>query len=275
MTQYIHGTNKSEQERLAKLNFLLNQRSLEKIVLEGWERCLDIGSGLGIFSRMLAHQVPDGEVVGIEKSEDQLNACRQMAADDDETELVDFREGSAYSLPLHKGEKGSFDIVFIRFLLEHLDSPDRAVDQAFRALKEGGRIYLIDDDHANFRISPEVPAFDLLWPAYCQVYEDAGNDPYIGRRFVSLLHEADFEKIEIDFILFGAARQQEDFSVYASNLVDIISQARTGIGQVLGITDVKFDEYLGDILEWSTRPDAALWYFANWAKGVKPLSGHS
>lgn len=269
MSQYIHGTHQDEQKRLANLNKLLNQRCLDKLDLSGTERVLDIGSGLGIFSRQLAHRLPEGKVVGIERSEDQLAAGLQLAQEEGEIDLVLFREGSAYALPLPEEEWESYDIVFIRFLLEHLNKPALALEQAYKALRPGGRVFLIDDDHANFHIAPPVGGFEILWPAYCKVYQMAGNDPYVGRRLVTLLKQAGFKNTAIDFILFGAAYDEHDFQLYAENLIGIIDQARPEIRKLLQIDDPAFDGLLGEITNWASQDHAALWYAANWAQAIK------
>lgn len=264
---YIHGTHETEQERLYVLNKLLNQRCLEKIDVQGHEQVLDIGSGLGVFSRMLARTLITGKVVGIEKSPEQLNKCLKLAEDDEERDLVEFRSGGAYDLPLQTQEWGNFDLVFIRFLLEHLSDPDRALKQAKRALKPGGRIILVDDDHANFHIAPSTPAFTRLWTLYCQAYHELGNDPYIGRNLVTLLHQAGFKDFKIDFVLFGAAKSERDFMHYANNLIGILKGAKHQIIKLGAMDEATFEHDLTDIKVWAQREDATLWYPANWAEG--------
>ncbi len=266
---YIHGTHAEEQERLYFLNQLLNERCLQKITLTGDEQILDIGSGLGVFSRMLSRRLNTGSVVGIEKSTDQLDKARVLAREQGEVDLVDFREGSAYDLPLKAVEWGSFDLIFIRFVLEHLNHPLKALEQARQALKDGGRIILVDDDHANFRITPQLPSFDLLWTLYCKVYEQMGNDPYIGRHLVTLLHEAGFRNFKIDFILFGAAASEADFYHYANNLLSILQGAGPKIREIGNLDHRTFERYLDEIKSWSQRKDAVLWYTANWAEAVR------
>ena len=62
--------------------------------------------------------------------------------------------------------------------------PLRAVKQMVKAVKPGGRIVLIDDDHETFRCYPEPSGFETLWNSYCRSYDRVGNDSYIGRRLL-------------------------------------------------------------------------------------------
>ncbi len=267
---YIHGTHREEQERLAILNQLLNDRCLAKIELNGDEKVLDVGSGLGLFSRQIGSMVSQGSVVGVEKSPQQLSTALRWAEEANEANLVDFREGSAYDLPLRSDELNTFDLAFVRFLLEHLDNPDLALRSIHAALKPGGTVYLVDDDHENFRIAPYTPAFDALWGPYNEAYHIRGNDPYIGRNLVTLLHQAGFGEFQIDFIKFGSAASEPNFHHYANNLIGILQGAREDILDITAITGRQFDQYISEIREWEKKPDAALWYAANFAKGRKP-----
>lgn len=267
---YIHGTHREEQERLAILNQLLNDRCLAMIQLNGDEKVLDVGSGLGLFSRQISSMVPGGSVVGVEKSPEQLSTALRWAKEANESHLVDFREGSAYDLPLESDELDSFDLAFVRFLLEHLDAPQRALLNIYAALKPGGHVYLVDDDHENFRIAPYTPAFDALWGPYNEAYRIRGNDPFIGRNLVTLLYEAGFEEFQLDFVKFGSAATEPDFRHYANNLIGILEGARHDILEITRITPQQFNQYIKELNQWANKPDAALWYAANFVRGRKP-----
>ena len=268
MAKYIHGTSEVEQNRLAKLNQLLNERCLKRIHLQGTEKLLDIGCGLGIFTRQLAKLLPGGLAIGIEKEQAQIDRGYLISKVDPESDHADIRQGSAYKLPLRQHEWASFDFVFIRFLLEHLLNPEKALVEARRSMKPGSKIVLVDDDHANFRITPQQPAFERLWKAYCDVYEQMGSDPYIGRNLVSLLHDAGFHQLKIDFVLFGAAADESDFIHYANNLIGILEGAKEEITAIYPDTE-DFAIDIAAIKKWAELPDATLWYAANWAEGIK------
>ena len=171
-SQYIHGTSAEEQARLSLLNDLLNQACLKEMNMNEEERILDIGSGLGQFTRLMAKTPKNTPyVLGIERNERQIQQARDFAQQSREQELVVFRQGDATGLPLESDEWESFDLVHARFVLEHVKRPIEVVQQMVAACKPGGRLILADDDHDIFRLYPECPGFNELWQAYIRSYD--------------------------------------------------------------------------------------------------------
>ena len=128
--QCIHGSSPKEQRRLVGLNKLLNQACLGELALNGKESVLDIGSGLGQFTRGIARSVyPNGRVVGIERDAKQLAEARRKERAAPEQDLIEWRRGDATGLPLKKNERGRFDLPHARWVLEHLREPERVVKQ--------------------------------------------------------------------------------------------------------------------------------------------------
>jgi SAM-dependent methyltransferase len=266
---YIHGTAPEEQRRLSRLNdVLLNPASLREITFRGDERIIDFGSGLGQFSRAMVRNVPRGKVVGIERSEAQLAVANQLAAEDEEEGLVDFRQGDVLELDLGD-EWGTFDIAHARFLLEHLPDPLRVVKTMVRALKPGGRIYLADDDHDVLRIWPEPPGIAELWRAYMRTYDRIGNDPFTGRRLVELLHAAGAQPVRNTYIFFGGCAGMDLFPTLTANLAGILRGAREAIVSMGLFDGHSFDVVMSEYDNWAKRPDAAIWFPMAWAEGVK------
>ena len=98
---YVHGTEAWEQRRLSKLNALLNATSLRAMALRGGEQVLDVGCGLGQFTRMLARKVGEnGTVIGVERDAEQRAEALRLARDVGEEELLEVRRGDAVDLPL-------------------------------------------------------------------------------------------------------------------------------------------------------------------------------
>lgn len=268
--QYIHGTSNEEQYRLSLLNDLLNQSCLREMRLEGGEKILDVGSGLGQFSRAMARAIGGkGSVLGIERDEKQLEEAKLLAKQANESHLLTFRQGDATQLPLSKSEWESFDVVHTRFVLEHLRHPEKAVKQMVKAAKIGGRVIVSDDDHVTFRVTPEPAGFTVLWNAYMRTYDRLGNDPYIGRRLVSLLYRAGVRQIRNTILFFGDCAGNSTFEAYADNMIGVIAGAKDFMLSEALIDAYTYERGMEALLDWKKLPDAALWYGLCWAEGVK------
>jgi ubiquinone/menaquinone biosynthesis C-methylase UbiE len=273
-TQYVHGTAPEEQDRLSLLNELINNACLRELKLSGGEKVLDVGSGLGQFTRLMARTVgSSGQVVGVEGDPRQIREAVRCAAEVGEEHLVELREGDAYALPLRDEEWGSFDVVYARFLLEHVSDPLKVVRQMVRAARRGGRIVLADDDHDLLRFWPEAPAVSSIWKAYARTYDRLGNDPYVGRRLVSLLHEAGARPKRNTWVFFGSCAGGPHFDEFIANIMNVLVGARDTILVQALVDPNHFDESMAAFRIWAHRPDAALWYAICWAEGEKKLNG--
>jgi SAM-dependent methyltransferase len=266
---YIHGTEPQEQARLSLLNDLLNQRTVHELNLQGGERILDVGSGLGQLSRAMA-RLSGVPVVGVERSGEQIAEALRQATEAGERSLVAFRQGDALQLPLSDDEWGSFDVAHTRFVLEHLREPLCAVQAMVRAVKPGGRIVLEDDDHDLLRLFPQPPGFDALWDAYQGSYSVLGNDAAIGRRLVSLLVEAGAEPTRNTFIFFGSCAGEPHFVHYVDNLAAVIQGARVTVLAANLLDAESFDTAILTLRSWSRERDATIWYAVSWAEGRRP-----
>jgi SAM-dependent methyltransferase len=270
-TRYVHGTSAREQERLELMNGLINPGCLRALALEGERRVLDIGCGTALMARTIARALgSDARVVGVERSEEQLATARRSAAEAGEADLVELRAGDAVDLPLAEDERGSFDLVHARFLLEHHPEPLAVVRAAVRAARPGGRIVLFDDDHDVLRTSPPTPAFAAAWEAYWRSYEDVGCDPLVGRHLVSLLVGAGASPQRNELVFYGGCAGDGRLRPLALNLCEVLRGAReqTLAGRRLPAAD--YDAGVEELERWSLLPDAALWFPICMAEGVRP-----
>src|SRR5262249_44728172 len=109
-SEYVHGTQPKEQQRLGQLNHWINKRCLSALRLAVGQRVIDFGTGLGQLTSAMARAVgTTGYVLGIERSPQQLDAaCRTIAGASDL--LPEFRLGTVEDPPLADSEWGSFDV---------------------------------------------------------------------------------------------------------------------------------------------------------------------
>ena len=103
---------------------------IRELLGRGPGRCLDLGCGTGVFVPLLAEL--RWTVVGIDASEDQLRVARERVGGMVEA-LV---HADARTLPF---EDASFDAVLAALVHTDIDEYDRAVAEAVRVLRPGGR----------------------------------------------------------------------------------------------------------------------------------------
>jgi ubiquinone/menaquinone biosynthesis C-methylase UbiE len=99
---------------------------------------LDLGTGTG---RMLELVAPLAErAVGVDQSPAMLALARSRI-DQSGLHNAQLRQGDIYAPPV---ERDSYDLVIIHQVLHFLDDPGRALAEAARALRPGGRLLLVD-----------------------------------------------------------------------------------------------------------------------------------
>lgn len=266
---YVHGTEPDEQQRLTRLNTLINDACLRALSPRPGERVLDIGAGLGQMTRAIA-RAAGARVIGIERSDEQIAEALRQACADGEEALLDLRPGDAMDPPLTPAEWGSFDAAHARFILEHVPDPLAVVRAMVRAVRPGGRIVLADDDHDILRLFPEPPGFAAVWRVYQRTYDRIGADPVVGRRLVALLHAAGAKPRRNQGLFFGSCSGHPDFAAYVENIARILEGARATILAVGETDEAGLDAAVTSLRVWAGRPDAAIWYSMAWAEGEKP-----
>jgi len=271
---YIHGYSEREQARLTLMQRLLNDAEVATLDLAGVSRLLDVGCGLAQLTRAFARALPAGAaVVGIERDERQLAEARRQAGRDGEADLVDLRAGDATALPLADGERGSFDLVHARFLLEHVPDPAAVVREMVAAARPGGRVVLVDDDHELLRLWPSCTLFEWAWRTYWESYRDRGHDPLVGRRLAGLLLESGARPTRVTGLFYGAVAGSQLFEGVVDNLAGVVAGAADGLVAAGRSTPGQLDSALAELDRWRRRPAATLWYTLPLAEGVRPAAG--
>jgi DNA-binding transcriptional ArsR family regulator/protein-L-isoaspartate O-methyltransferase len=117
---------------------------------------LDLGTGTGRMLEMFGPEIERG--IGLDFSRDMLAVARERL-DRAGLKNCSVRQGDIYDLAL---PRDSFDVVIVHQVLHFLDDGARAIRQAARVLRPGGRLLIVDfaphtleflrDEHAHRRL---------------------------------------------------------------------------------------------------------------------------
>jgi len=116
----------------------------------------DIGAGEGAFALLLAERAI--KVIAIDSSARMIEVGREQAQRHG-VKNVEYRLGDMEELPI---EEASVDLVFFSQSLHHALHPERAVQEASRILKPGGRIIVLDLLKHRFEEARELYADEWL-----------------------------------------------------------------------------------------------------------------
>lgn len=131
---------------------------------------------------------------------------------------------------------------------------------------------LAADDHGLLRLWPEQSEVLHLWRAYVQTYRLLGNDPYVGRKLIVLLHQAGARPAKAASVFFGGCAGSAALGALVDNFVGLFTGATEHLTNSGLLDRSTIDAGIRAFDEWRTRPDAVLWYTFNWAEGTVRLA---
>ena len=121
----------------------------------------DLGAGEGTFSQLLARR--SKKVIAVDNSEKMVEYGRELALKHGVKNL-EYRKGDLEEVPIRNG---TVDLAFFSQALHHAQHPARAVAEASRILKPGGRIVVLDLLRHSYEEARELYAD--LWLGFTEV----------------------------------------------------------------------------------------------------------
>ena len=181
--------------------------------LEVGDTVLDLGSGGGLDCFLAAQAVGEaGHVIGVDSTPEMVSRSRRLAVEHG-FHNVEFRLGEIEHLPV---ADASVDVIISNCVLNLSPNKPRVFDEAFRALKPGGRL-AVSDVVATTQLPDEMKA-DM------KLYTDCIAGAAVVDHLEQMLDGAGFVKVRIrpqdesrDFIReWAPGLGVEDFVVSAT-----------------------------------------------------------
>jgi ubiquinone/menaquinone biosynthesis C-methylase UbiE len=187
-------------------------------------RCLDLGCGGGEGTFELALLAgPGGSVTGVDMDAEKLALARE-AAGERGIGNVDFRAANVNDFE----EPDAYDVVYCRFLLQHLARPAGLLGRMWAAVRAGGVIAVEDADFDGLFCDPANDGFDFYQAMYQQVCRRNGGDPAIGRKLYRYFAQAGIP--DPKFRLVQGLTAAEDLKMLAVLTLEASADAITGAG---------------------------------------------
>jgi ubiquinone/menaquinone biosynthesis C-methylase UbiE len=174
------------------------------------DNILDVGCGAGWLSRILARQVPEGRVVGMDISDEMIHRARESSV---ALENLAFIVGGVDEIPW---ESNFFSRAISVESSYYWPDPAKGIREIFRVLADGGSAWIVinfyrDNPHCHqWATELKIPTHLLSAAEWSHLFRDAGftsvahqfipdptpnPDVYTGRWFRDAKHLADFRAI--------------------------------------------------------------------------------
>lgn len=133
-----YGWSRHVYDATRRYYLLGRDRALELLLEEPWERLIEIGPGTGRNLRILHRARPSAQLGGVEASAEMLRHGRRRCP------FAKLEAGFAEHADLTAVLGEPPDRILFSYSLSMIEAPERALDNAMRALAPGGSIVIVD-----------------------------------------------------------------------------------------------------------------------------------
>ncbi len=182
--------------RQARVAEALEVATLRKIGLTDGDCILDLGSGPGVTSMILARHFPGSRIHGVEP-EDRLRHLAEERAKEQCPGRCTFHPGTAQAIPLPDNHA---DFSYARLLFQHIPDPLVCLEEMKRVTRPGGIVCILDVDDGTIFIHPVAPEWGAVERRVARAQAASGGDRHVGRKLLGFFDATGFSDIQLDVV---------------------------------------------------------------------------
>jgi len=222
---------------------------LERAGIRPGMTALDIGCGGGDVAFDLAQLVgPNGRVIAIDIDAVQIAIARDEARSR-QIANIEFRVANIDECDLAE----RCDFAYTRFVLSHLQSPEKVIGKIKNAIRPGGILVAVDTDFRGVFWEPDSQALHRYVALYTELLRRRGGDANLGPRLPGLLVACGFETVQLS-VAQNAAMQASE-KVLAPLTMEFIGESLIAEGLA---SSAEIDELVPELYAFANSPNTVL-----------------
>lgn len=178
------------------------------------QKLLDVAGGTGDISFKFLKRAGSGHATVLDLTEPMLIEGRKRAEADKMADSIDWVVGDAMALPF---EDNTFDVFTISFGIRNVTRPQDALAEAYRVLKSGGRLVVLEFSHLpndGMQKLYDLYSFNVIPQMGKMIAGDRDSYQYLvesirkfpdQERFLAMIRDAGFENAKYRNLTMGVA----------------------------------------------------------------------
>lgn len=197
---------------------------LDSIGLHDGATVLDLGSGPGMTSLLLAKRLPSTVVIGVEPEDKLRVKAETLITSQGFDERCSFLKGTGDRIPL---DNGVVDFSYARLLFQHLSNPLEVLGEMRRVTRQGGLVVVLDVDDRTNIVYPAPAGLEDLEKRITDAQAAAGGDRHVGRKLYGYMHEIGLQEVSVKHVPITASAlgRQQFFSIVYSFKRQVLERA--------------------------------------------------
>ena len=256
---YLHGYSSEEQARLYKQARFFESSIFQNVDFSDAKNLVEIGSGVGAQTEILLERYPTLHIECVDASLEQIKAAKKKLSERKEFQgRYHIQQGDALKLPF---PNDTFDAAFVCWLLEHVQNPVEALQEARRVLKLNGTIFCNEVFNATFYMHPYSPATLKFWFEFNDHQWNLKGDPFVGGKLANYLLKAGFQEIETKVITHHYDRRTpKKRAAFLEDSISLLLSGAPALIEAGKVTQEVVDEMTAEFSRLKDDPDSVIFY---------------